>query len=463
MCMKIANKILFAFCLLVFFGSVFADGMIVDPDFYPIRQRSQEAFVNYENGKENLFIMVDLRDAVASGEKTVWIFSVPANPETIEINNLKGFPVLAGKEIKQQAAENVFFLEAYMAAAAFPPFAILPLLLMMSAGSPASYDGMGRVSSEQGISVPGLVIYQHIDKYGIATEVIKAQDVEIFKRFLAARGTNLSNEAEQFLSEYMGKDYSFIVSWISDRGAIVNADSEVGGYGYGSDYYYPYYNNPIGVFIKFPSQQIFYPLKPTAYYGNDTFPVVLNIAGFKDVDVFSNIKDGTTVGHYYQKFFSRTIQEEETMKAVFNGSLPDSLNYTRVSINKSANYFTQDLWIPANESVAANALNLVNQTWLFWMLAIFFAFAFLAVLLANRALGLKLNYIDMIIIAIANFFSCFVAALAIGLMKKEKFVSRAKEDAFAKKVVSLLVFEALFLCFAIALFVLTILGMVFFS
>jgi len=112
----------FALLFLLFLGSsALADGMIVDRQSRLYMQDSQQAFINYENGVENLFIMVNLRDAIASGEENVWIFPVPAKPESIEINNLKGFPALYGTEIKQQAIENVLFLEGYMALAAFPP------------------------------------------------------------------------------------------------------------------------------------------------------------------------------------------------------------------------------------------------------------------------------------------------------------------------------------------------------
>jgi hypothetical protein len=444
--MVFSKKILVLLFLLFLFGSVFADGLVIDPNMRPYRQESQGAFINYENGMENLFIIANLREAVAYGNKVVWIFPVPANPDEIEITNLKGFPVLAGKEIKQQATQNFFLLEGYMATAVFPPFGLLGVLLMPIGG--IGYSTEARGSLAEGVVVPGVTIYQHIDKFGIATEVVKGTDAAVFKDYLAARGTNLSPEAEKFLSEYMGKDYSFIVSWISDNSQIISEPDYSDRYGYAS--------NPIGVFIRFPASQIYYPLKPTAYYGNDILPVTINIAGFKNPKIFSNIQEGTVVGHYYQKFLSRTIQEEDTMKIIFNGTIPDSMNYTRIYINKPANYFTQDLFVAPEESVPAHALNFFNQTWFFWMFLAFFGFAFASIFLANRVLQLNLNWIDMAIIAIANIFTVFAAALAIALIKKEKFALKAKEDAFDKKFVSLVVFEAIFLGFAVLLFALTV-------
>src|SRR3989344_3326950 len=326
-----------------------------------------------------------------------------------------------------------------MAAAAFSPAGlILPSILLTSKG------GLGSRSLELG----GVTIYQHVDRYGIATEVIKASDATDFRNFLSARGTNLSADAEKFLLEYMGKDYSFIVSWISDIEAVKGA-AEVDQFG-------GRYANPIGVFIKFPTEKIYFPLKPTAFYGNNSFPVTVNIAGLKDADVYWNIKDRTTIGHYYQKFFSRTLDEEETMKAIFNGSLPESLNYTRIQINKEARYFTEDLFFSPAESVPANALNFVNQAWLFIAILIFFGFSFLSINLADKMLGLNLNKKDMAVIAASNFFTLIVAGIVIALTDKKKFPVKEKATTAGKKLIALLAFEGIFFGFAVILFILTL-------
>ena len=435
----------FALLFLLFLGSsALADGMIVDRQSRLYMQDSQQAFINYENGVENLFIMVNLRDAIASGEENVWIFPVPAKPESIEINNLKGFPALYGTEIKQQAIENVLFLEGYMLLASFPLIGIIFLPFLVSLGGTQGQASL----YEGGLELGGVTIYEHIDRYGIATEVIKASDAADFKKFLSARGTNLSADAEKFLLEYMGKDYSFIVSWISDIEAVKGA-AEVDQFG-------GRYANPIGVFIKFPTEKIYFPLKPTAFYGNNSFPVTLNIAGFKDADVYWNIKDSSRIGHYYQKFFSRTLDEEETMKAIFNGSLPESLNYTKIQINKEARYFTEDLFFSPAESVPANALNFVNQAWLFIAILIFFGFSFLSINLADKMLGLNLNRKDMAVIAASNFFTLIVAGIVIALTDKKKFPVKEKATTAGKKLIALLAFEGIFFGFAVILFILTL-------
>src|SRR3989338_4681592 len=146
----------FALLFLLFLGSsALADGMIVDRQSRLYMQDSQQAFINYENGVENLFIMVNLRDAIASGEENVWIFPVPAKPESIEINNLKGFPALYGTEIKQQAIENVLFLEGYMLLASFPLIGIIFLPFLVSLGGTQGQASL----YEGGLELGGVTIY----------------------------------------------------------------------------------------------------------------------------------------------------------------------------------------------------------------------------------------------------------------------------------------------------------------
>ncbi|MDO8625066.1 MAG: hypothetical protein Q7R47_03210, partial [Candidatus Diapherotrites archaeon] len=85
--------------ILALASSAFADGMIVDPGFNPVYQSNQQAFIVHQDGIEKMVVLVNLQNALATGERAVWIFPVPAKPEDIKINNLKGFPVLAGKDV----------------------------------------------------------------------------------------------------------------------------------------------------------------------------------------------------------------------------------------------------------------------------------------------------------------------------------------------------------------------------
>ncbi|MDO8625727.1 MAG: hypothetical protein Q7R47_06605, partial [Candidatus Diapherotrites archaeon] len=437
-------------------SSALADGMIVRPDMMPVYQSRQEAFVVHENGTEKLVMMVNLADTLATGERAVWIFPVPAKPEDIKINNLKGFPVLAGKDVKRQFTDNMGGLEAYMAVAAFPPAGLL-FFLIGSVGT-VQYQ-MADALTSAGYATDRITIYQHIDKFGVATEVVKADTEQRLESYLRARGTNLSPDAKELLDEYMGKDYSFVVSWISDANAAqqaVNPNAAPGGYY--PDYGYPYYGNqnPIGVFISFPSDDIYFPLKPTAYYGDRMLPVTVNVLGFKSPSIYQNIRDRTTVSHRFLPTLSRTIDEQKSLEAIFGENIPDSLAYTTIAINTSAKYFTEDIRFADTESAIPHVTNFLNQTWIVWLALLFFGLGIAAMALTKRLLNLNLSTQGLALIALANFLTVIVAAVVIALLKKERFGVKENESGWMKKAQTLVVFEAVFLGFAVLLFVISI-------
>lgn len=67
--------------------------------YVPLTQNRQTAFINYDNGREDMLILVqsDLR-----GGRVVWIFPVPAEPDNVEISVLEDLPKLSGYDVKSR-------------------------------------------------------------------------------------------------------------------------------------------------------------------------------------------------------------------------------------------------------------------------------------------------------------------------------------------------------------------------
>jgi len=334
-----------------------------------------------------------------------------------------------------------------MTTAAFPPFVIFPLLMIATPMNSYS-NGMPMADLRTTQDSYGVDIYQHIDKYGLATEVIKADDVVRFESYLNARGTNLSDEAESFLTEYMGKDYSFVVSWISDP----EEAREVTG---NNDYYYRQ-TNPIGVFVRFPSENVFFPLKPTAYYGTDSFPVIVNVKGFFNPEIYQNVKESTTISHHQVDFWRRTISEEESLRQVFGENIPSSLLFTRIQINSQAQYFTEDLSFTRSEAWSPHIMNFFNQTWIFWFVVLFALSGLVSASLTKRVLKLNWTHLDVVELSVANFFSIIGAGIVMAVIPKNRFNVEEK-SSFEKRLLSLAVFEGFFLVATVILFLVTLL------
>ena len=95
--------------LLLIFPAVFADGSfhIYDSDMWRLgREQQQLVAINYQEGFENMLISVDITEDI-QGEKAVWIFPVPSNPDKVTIDILKGYPRLSGKDIDSEFNDAV--------------------------------------------------------------------------------------------------------------------------------------------------------------------------------------------------------------------------------------------------------------------------------------------------------------------------------------------------------------------
>ncbi len=456
------NKIaIIAIMLLILSANAFADGMIVRPCYAgemaspagekqgtaslsevsrwcPHRESAQRAIINYENGNENLLLFVKTQGNPET-EKFLWIFPVPAKPEQISIDNLKGFPNLYGTSLKQQFRDNLGILAVANFVAWFPPAGIVFLGLLFTGVASSS----GEMYKAQAVGLNevdrGYDIWAHVTKYGISTEVMTAWDSEKFYHYLEVRGTNIEPEAKKRIQEYIGKDYSFIVSWVSNPEEFRTQNTD-------------YYNQePIGVFVAFPTDKLYFPMKMTSIYENDYVPATIDVIGYKDPEIFSNISKETRVEYYFNNRLQYGLNEEESALKVFNGKIPEQLRFTRISINAQAKYFVQDLWISNNASVAASALEAINAIWILLAIIIFFCLSFAAIWLANKlVLGNFLGTKRIAILAATNFLTMICFAIAVFAMRSQMTQKEKAKFKWLKAIaVSWAIFFGLSILFAI--------------
>lgn len=442
-----------AIMLLLLSTTVFADGMICYNDgsgnCAPYRQAKQSAIINQENGFENLLIFVNTQ-GYSNSEKFVWIFPVPANPTQIQIDNLKSFPSFSGTELKKQFKDNVNNLAALNFVSLFPPAAILYLFQPVYYAT--GFGGQELTADKANAVDRGYEIWQHIDKYGIATEVMTAWDTAKFYHYLEARGTNLSPEAKALIEEYVNKpNYSFVISWISNPEEYRQAGNATNEYG---DYYYNYNQEPIGVFARFPTEKIFYPMRLTSVYQEQQLPVNIDIVGFVQPEIYSNISKETKIGFYSNDRLQYGLNEEASAKTVFNGNIPSTLKFTRISINAQAKYFIKDIEFAKVPALSAIALDAINALWIPIAIIIFFLLSFLAVVITNKLLLQNvLNAKQTALLAAANFFSFIGYVIAVFVMKTQL---KEKDKTKFSRLKAIPMFWATFFALSIAFLILAI-------
>jgi len=153
----------FLLILMLLLPTVFADGMVIvidDNDMWGFHQETQQtAFIRYNNGIEKMLISVDI-DANINGEKAVWLFPVPSTPEYVEIDIMKGFPMVRGKDINREFNDklnnNAGFMLKYSTFPVSLPILFLELFVGRSMGiMSADTIGFGK-GAENGVTIQQL-------------------------------------------------------------------------------------------------------------------------------------------------------------------------------------------------------------------------------------------------------------------------------------------------------------------
>lgn len=430
--------------LLIFPSIAFADGMIhiEDPDMYYWRvydENQQLCAINYENGYQNMILTVDINN-MNIGQRGVWIFPVPASPDKTVIDIVKGFPNMGGNNVKSQVDGTIFgmFSTIRLSQIYTFPFFILRSFMGGSMLSSANIGSYGKDSE----GVQDVTIYEHIEKYGLVTELVSTKNGDSLYNYLTQKGLSLPTESKRILDEYVGDDYSFVVSWFSGTQVTPN-------YGY----YYPERQfDTISISLKFPTEKIYYPLKPTSVYGSKRVPAIIYVMGHVTPKLYPEIKMDSEVTYFVANYY----YPQEELKSFFNyKQYFRDLKYTKIKINPPSKYLTQDLWIemyaPANIVIGTSIINYA----FIWGLFFFTLTSYLASMLAGKLTFKKdkssLNKLGLF--GLWNFLTIIGFAIATLFMRTKKLEpeleSRLKKSGLkvwdGRKVIFVGLFSIFFL------------------
>jgi len=322
---------------LLLIPAVAADGVAIyndDNDRWNLRPENQQlAAINYENGYENLLLSVTLDDTVR-GNHTIWIFPIPAKPEDVSIDVLKGYPRYGGVSLDRKVRDSFVLASATSAAyAAFP--ASLPVYLLEGAGSFTTQKAVETVHDAAG----SVIVHEHIEKMGLTTELITAKDSASVKGYIARKGFGLPPKAEGILDGYTGKDYSFVISYATNETEFwtryqpdgIPPDSSDAGL--------------IGVFVRFPTDRIYFPLELTSVYDSRTIPILIYTKGFVSPLLDEKIRPLSEVSYLIDRnyWYSYSSKDLDTFFNYPRDFQP--VKYTKIRITAPSKYFTGDLWM----------------------------------------------------------------------------------------------------------------------
>jgi hypothetical protein len=341
----------------MFISLVSADGgfIIYDPDMFRWELQDidqQLCIINYENGFQNMLLSVDVSDL--HGEKAVWIFPVPAKPDKIVIDIIRGFPRLWGYDVKRETDVTISDV-----------FSVIRLSQVYTFLFMFEFSGMGDLEEK-------VTIHEHIEKMGLTTELVTAEDSNAFHNYLTNKDLEMPSDLKLILDGYVGKEYSFVVSWISDIEKFKQESATRDGYGRTI--------NIVGVSITFPTDKIYFPLKPTSVYGSQKIPILIYVMGHVTPELYPEIKKDAQINYFVQ----RSYNVPNELSSFFNGKTRiEDLKYTKIKINTPSKYLTEDLWIKDSAPADIVLADFMNRSVWLWGIIFFILSSCLASMFAG--------------------------------------------------------------------------------
>ena len=521
--------LLFTFLAITFFipKSVFADGMMMKPDPYSGRwdysnESNQQAFINYDNGLQKMIISVGLEGENSEG--VVWLFPIPADPNKVTIDVVKSLPQLSGEEISKKAKSNLDDTTEFLQRTQLYtiPFISFYEVLVTT----------GRVTQGLGRNVEqNVIVYEHLDKEGISSEIITAKTANGLYDYLKSKGLKIESGSIPVLDNYIGKEYSFVASWISSPSQAIVYEYEtitnkvlktneellsdapqdavnmlINGVekglpgireyfqknprdvkGYVDSHPYAYSivveylqknrpdlaykeiteqrlkpkpvqtnNNQKGVFVTFPTKDIYFPLLPTSVYGSKTVPATIRIIGHVSPKVFQDIKSYTKTEYYVDNHASFT----DDLKNFYSGQ-NQNIKYTKIEINAPSKFLTDDLWINNRAPVKTYYPTFVAKHPMVSAIILFILSSILAGMLAGLIIfrDLRKKPVKLGFIGLSNFLTLLgllITIVLVGTKNKnesvEPLLAEIKQKGYfwKRRVATILFFVAIpFLAFGL--------------
>lgn len=388
---------------------VLADGMIIKPDPYSDRwdysdESNQQAFINYIDGLQKMIISVGFEGEKSNG--TVWLFPVPSEPNKVAIDVVKSLPRLSGEEISKKAKSNLDGSTRFLQMTQIYPIPFLLFSHKSGMVEITGYDNTLGAPRDLGIGTErDIEVYEHLEKEGITSEIITAKTANSLYDYLKNKGLKIESGSIPVLDNYIGKEFTFVVSWISSSEKIISAEdikNNLNTYFSSRRNRYPKFfslvdslkqkhldfnqsHNPIdylksqqgatvlqeltsaiqndpsivdtyslyrnsanqrGVFVTFPTEEIYFPLLPTSVYGSKTVPITIRIIGYVTPKVFQDIKSYIKTEYFFDKNARFSYDLEN-----FYHKQNQNIKYTKIEINAPSKYFTNDLWLKAQAPI----------------------------------------------------------------------------------------------------------------
>lgn len=324
---------------------------------------AEQSFINYEHGQESLIIS---RNFDNDTESAVWVVPLPAAAQAVKVDVISDTPNFTGYEITKKASENFDSVKKSLLATQFypmVPYYVMGTALNVTELADTNTTGFGAVplGGIMGKALPPEVtVYQHLEKNGMTAEVLSAVNSDALYQYLHNKGLTVQKDAITVLQPYIGKNFSFVATWVSVEGE----------------------HSVKGVLMNFPANKMFYPLYPESVYPGAGFPETITVVGHVSPDLFLGIKANSQVNYYHS-------DEPTSLDQFF--TTREGYNFTKIVVRAQPTELTQDLYISSIPPLKILQADLLALHPLVSGIVVMIAASFIAALLALILLGFGIN------------------------------------------------------------------------
>jgi hypothetical protein len=284
------------------------------------------------------------------------VFPIPSAPSDANITILRAISSMQGYFVSSLAKREVDRGYTWVYGTQIYPLLALGMTASFGSSGP-SYKGLLSgvpEGTEDGVS--GVVISEHVEAYGLTSELVSAGESSAIESYLAEKGMDLSDSSLDIMTEYVGQEYSFVVSWIDDLEEF-NASSPA-QWGYDS------WVHRFSVSVTFPATKMYYPLKLTSAYGERSVPMVVQVVGRADPLHFDDEREQGMIGvyhcispSYYVSMENAWFFEHElSIRGQPYGSMKN-VEFTLIAMAGPSEYLTDDLWAEPHWDAGAEVSN----------------------------------------------------------------------------------------------------------
>ncbi len=316
-------------------------------------EREQRVCIAYQDGIEHMVLSIQLDFEVAQGDvatgQSLWLFPVQAESvDDVHIELFDQVPALRGMDEQAQLRRTIDEITLSTSATLMFPGCLFPSLGRARGGADFTRGAIA-------------------EQWGMHAEVVDADDTDSLIAFVESQdGPSMKAIDWASMQPYMNDEHVFIAVWMIEQSEFAEhfaskSNDDVEGSTHSGLERWP------SVYVSFPTEKMFFPLQPTASYGEEKVPLTAYILN-DFVEVECDDADLQTKGRV--AFFgtpSGQVNIPASMRSILGWPSAESteaqdhrIRYSRVMLNTKAEQYTADYFfnpVEASGWVLAEKVN----------------------------------------------------------------------------------------------------------